>query len=216
MKDETYVFVSDVREKKRTARGSFNRRTHAGKGGTVKLPSDYLTRRELKAMSGEVKSYRLNEPMSWAEFKAMPSDLQVTYINAIRNKFSVPDGKIAEMFGTNKDAVSRYFQRLALNMGRPGKRVNWDQEGWRLWCSGESAADVRADAEDQESGADCPADTELDAGQECAFRALPVSGTLDFECSAEAALDALEQFLGGCKVQMSVSWKIISKGDSDG
>lgn len=46
MNDEKYVFINDCAEKKRTARGIHNKRTHAGKGGKVIFPSDYLTRKE--------------------------------------------------------------------------------------------------------------------------------------------------------------------------
>ena len=63
MTDEKFVFVSDVAEKKRTARGSHNKRTHCGRGGTVRFPSDNMTRKELSKMNGEVKSYRMNDPM---------------------------------------------------------------------------------------------------------------------------------------------------------
>mgnify|MGYP001248187255 FL=1 len=45
MTDEKFVFVSDCADKKRTARGIHNKRTHAGKGGKVIFPSDYLTRK---------------------------------------------------------------------------------------------------------------------------------------------------------------------------
>ena len=54
MNDEKYVFINDCAEKKRTARGIHNKRTHAGKGGKVIFPSDYLTRKEREAMNGEV------------------------------------------------------------------------------------------------------------------------------------------------------------------
>ena len=71
MTDEKFVFVSDCADKKRTARGIHNKRTHAGKGGKVIFPSDYLTRKEREAMNGEVKTYALNRPMRWKAYKSM-------------------------------------------------------------------------------------------------------------------------------------------------
>lgn len=62
MTDEKFVFTSDVADKKRTARGAHNKKAHAGKGGKVKFPADYMTKKELTAMSGEVKSYKMNSP----------------------------------------------------------------------------------------------------------------------------------------------------------
>lgn len=136
MKDETYAFISDVKEKKVTARSARHTRTHCGKGGRVRLPSDNLSKKELMKMSGECKSYRLNEPMTWAEFKAMPNDIQITYIKLLRQKFDVPDGKLAEMFGTSKDGTSRRFKKLGLNEGKTRKRKNWDKEGFFAWWHG--------------------------------------------------------------------------------
>lgn len=86
MTDEKFLFVTDCADKKRTARGVNNKRTHTGKGGKVRFPSDNLTRKELNAMNGEVVSYKLNEPMTWAEFKALPDDIKKTYIKLLREK----------------------------------------------------------------------------------------------------------------------------------
>ena len=62
--DEQYVMISDSIEKKKIARSSHNRKTHCGKSGRVKFPSDYLSKKELKAMNSDVKSYNLNRPMT--------------------------------------------------------------------------------------------------------------------------------------------------------
>ena len=48
MTDEKYIFNETERERKRTARGVHNKRSHAGRGGRVKTPSDYLSRKVRK------------------------------------------------------------------------------------------------------------------------------------------------------------------------
>jgi hypothetical protein len=136
MKDETYVFISDVKDKKVTARSARHQRTHTGKGGRVRLPSDNLSKKELIKMSGDCKSYKLNSPMKWDEFKAMPDDLQVSYVKLLRQKFSVPDTHLAEMFGTSKDGISFRFKKLGLNTGKTRKRKNWDKDGFYAWVNG--------------------------------------------------------------------------------
>lgn len=136
MKDEEYVYRNDVRDKSITARSARSKRTHTGKGGRVRFPSDNLTRKEIEAMNGEAKSYRLNEPMSWQEFKAMPDDIKVIYVKALRKKYEVPDSKMAEMFGTTKDGISLMFKKLGLNNGKTRKRKNWDREGWLAFVNG--------------------------------------------------------------------------------
>ena len=87
-------------------------------------------------MSGECKSYRLNAPMSWSEFKEMPDDIQIAYVKLLRQKFNVPDKKLAEMFGTSKDGISFRFKKLGISMGKCQKRKNWDSEGFYAWLHG--------------------------------------------------------------------------------
>lgn len=79
MTDEKYLFVSDVKDKKRTARGSRNKSRGAAHR-TVRMPSDYLTEKERKSLNGEVVSYNLKQPMKWAAYKALPDDIQREYI----------------------------------------------------------------------------------------------------------------------------------------
>lgn len=148
MTDEKFVFVSDVREKKQTASGAFHKRTHAGKGGAVKFPSDFMTKKELKAMSGEAVSYRLNDPMKWNEFKYMPDDIKVIYIKNIREKFRVPDTKIFEMLGISQQGGSNAFKKLGLSLGKGNKMKNFDSDAWFKWVNGIPAPQPVTSCED--------------------------------------------------------------------
>ena len=116
--DEQYVMISDSIEKKKIARSSHNRKTHCGKGGRVKFPSDYLSKKELKAMNGDVKSYNLNRPMTWKEFRSMPQDLQIMYIKKLRNEFEVPDIVLCKAMGICKSSFSKAMSDLNLSLGR--------------------------------------------------------------------------------------------------
>lgn len=116
--DEQYVMISDSIEKKKIAHSSHNRKTHCGKGGHVKFPSDYLSKKELKAMNGVVKSYNLNKPMTWKEFRSMPQDLQVMYIKKLRNEFEVPDIVLGKAMGICKSSFSRAMSELNLSLGK--------------------------------------------------------------------------------------------------
>ncbi len=84
MEDEKYVYFQELKEKKVTGYSARKKRSHCGKGGRVKLPSDYLTKKELKNMSGECRSYRMNSPMKWHEFKAMPKDCSLLISRHLR------------------------------------------------------------------------------------------------------------------------------------
>ena len=102
MTDEKFVFISESKEKKNIAHSARNRRTHTGKGGKVRFPSDYLSKKELQSMNSEVTAYKLNSMMTWNEFKAMPDDIKVAYIKLIREKFNTTDKVLAEAFGVHR------------------------------------------------------------------------------------------------------------------
>lgn len=122
MTDEKYTFITDVAEKKRIARGAFNKRTHNGKGGKVRFPSDYLSNKERNEMNGEVREYRMNSPITYSEFKKYPDDLKKKYIQRLRDMFDVPDKDIAEMMGVNVKTLATALAKIDARGGRRGKR----------------------------------------------------------------------------------------------
>lgn len=134
MNDEEYLFHTDSWEKKSIANSAFKRRTHTGKGGRVRFPSDHLTKKELEKMNGETKSYRLNEPVSWIEFKAWPDDIKVMYIKLLREKFNVPGRKISDMMNVDAGQFARKIRDLGIAETGRRKTDNWDKEGWYAWC----------------------------------------------------------------------------------
>lgn len=88
-------------------------------------------------MNGKMKSYRLNDPMSWGEFKSMPDDLKVLYIQALRKKYGCPDAKIADMMGVGKMTFSENMKKLGISPGTHAKgRSKWDKEGFYAWANG--------------------------------------------------------------------------------
>lgn len=140
--DEEYFLREDTREKSVTARSSHSTRTHCGKGGSVKFPSDFMSKKELASMNGECKSYRLGSPMDWNEFKSMPEEHQITYIKLLRAKYKIPDSKLAEAMGVSQQTFSPRIRDLGLSLGKAagaaGRR--WvgssDQDNFLTWWNG--------------------------------------------------------------------------------
>lgn len=122
MTDEKYTFITDVAEKKRTARGAFNKRTHNGKGGKVRFPSDYLSNKERNKMNGEIREYHMNSPITYAEFKKYPDDLKKKYVKRLRDMFDVSDTDIAAMMGVNVKTLTTALAKIDARGGRRGKR----------------------------------------------------------------------------------------------
>ena len=122
MTDEKYTFITDVAEKKRTARGAFNKRTHNGKRGKVRFPSDYLSNKERNEMNGKVREYRMNSPITYSEFKKYPDDLKKKYVKRLRDMFDVSDTDIAAMMGVKAKTLNAALIKIDASGGRRGKR----------------------------------------------------------------------------------------------
>ena len=220
--DEQYEFIKDSMDKKNVARSARSTRTHCGKRGAVKFPSDYKTKKELNAMNGEVKSYRMNDPMTWTEFKELPDDLKVIYIKALREKFNVPDAAIAEMMGVPAYTLSRYFKYYGLARGKvAGGNTPWQKEAFLAWAHG---GDPEAVSENEEEVVEEMTFEDLEASESVVepveetensnedsterVCASPVTGSVTFVCDADQALNMLAMILGTHKVDLTVDWII--------
>ena len=116
MSDERYELMQDTKEKAHTARSSKNRRGHCGKGGSVSLPSDRLTKKQMQALNGECKSYHLGRPMSWDDFCKMPDDLKALYVKKLRKNFNLPDEEFAVAMGIDIQIVIDVIKTLGVGL----------------------------------------------------------------------------------------------------
>lgn len=144
MSEITDMFYDECADRKRTARGAFNKRTHNGKRGGVKFPSDYLSKKEKSKMNGKIKVYKMNEPITYAEFKEYPDDLKKQYVNNLREKFDVSDTAIAEMMGINKRTLNRLLNIIHASGGRRGSRKA-DREGFEKWKNAHNVSHTSTD-----------------------------------------------------------------------
>lgn len=212
MTDEKWLFINDTRQKKDVARSARNKRIHTGKGGAVKFPSDFMTIKELNAMNGEVQSYRLNKPMTWAEFKKMPDDIKIVYIKALRQKYGVSDSKIAKMLCVAQPTLSYEIRRLGIGVGRNSERkMIFVKEGWLRWCNGISpVAEVVEEAE--ADPVDIPEAEEAPVVCDNTEKITPCGGCLSFEGNADAALNTVGVLLHGVKVRINITWEMLDNG----
>ena len=219
--DEQWLMIKDSIDKKNVARSSHNKRSHCGKGGSVKFPSDYMTKKELKAMNGEVKSYRLNDPMTWKEFKKLPDDIKVAYIKNLREKYAVPNKDLAKAMGVNSGYFGEILRGLGLGLGKgAGSRSSKKWPGTpkalafkEFWYGSVESTEPSIDiceettnpvqhAIEYTNGA--PVTTES-FGKAC----VPTYGALSFNCKAEDALDKVRAILAGANVHMTITWSTL-------
>lgn len=215
--DEQWVMIKDSIDKKNVARSSHNKRSHCGKGGSVKFPSDYMTKKELKAMNGEVKTYRLNDPMTWREFKKLPDDIKIAYIKNLREKFEVPNKALAEAMHVTYGYFSGILRTLGLGVG---KGTANDSKKWpgtpqalafrEFWYGPVEFAEPSIDIceEDTNPVQDNVEDTNESpvATESLREACAPSYGQLTFDCKAEDALDMVKAILAGKNVHMIITW----------
>ena len=128
MGDAEYVFKQDCRDKKSVGR-SASKKVRNKKG--CNLPSDYMSKKEIRGMNEEVISMNLNRPMSWTKFKFLPKDLQEQYINSLHEKYGCTYNDLSRMFGLGRGTFSRYVKTVGLSVfeSNKGARLS-DEAGW--------------------------------------------------------------------------------------
>lgn len=112
MREETCIFHQDVREKTITGRSARHMRTHCGRRGPVRLPSDTLTKRQRERLNGECRVYRLGQSMDWGSYLQMPRELRITYLKRLRQ--TLQSREIAERMGAAEEELARELEALGL------------------------------------------------------------------------------------------------------
>lgn len=167
MTDEKFMFIQDSKEKKSVAASAFRTRTHCGKGGPVKFPSDFMTRKELNAMNGECKTYTMRDPLTWEQFKALPDDLKVEYVKWVREEFNIPDIAFTEVFGIAQPTLYKWLRTLGLSRGKNSssshKMWNYsdDRDRFLAWLNQEKNKEER----EEEVSVETPEDISEDISE---------------------------------------------------
>lgn len=125
MKDETYTFFEDVREKSKTAR-SAHARPQRGKSRFKQY-----TAKEVREMSGPDYSVKLGKRMTFQELKALPESLQQEYIKDILARYKVGATAIAEVLGAQPQACLKHLKALGFTFPRGGRRSEAELERLR-------------------------------------------------------------------------------------
>ena len=127
MDDAEYVFRQDIRDKKSIGRGSFHKKCGA-RSKKCTLPSDHMTRKELRAMNSEPITWQMSTFYDYATFKTMPADIQVEYLQGITDKWKVGCSAVSEiLFKGSKTSLDSYLRYRGLD-----KKVSWHgQTGMR-------------------------------------------------------------------------------------
>lgn len=147
-------FDYDAYQKKRVA-ASARRRKSGSRSRYVGLPSDHLTQKELRAMSGEVQSYNMNAPIRWSAFLTWPHDLQQEYVSKLQAEYGATGEMLAECFGTSRAIVIRGLKEAGIQLvSQPKHRSKRDvvdrTQRWHGFLYGDHGAPCEETPETEE------------------------------------------------------------------
>lgn len=129
-------FDYDVMQKKRIARGAFNRKC-GSKSKKCSLPSDNLTEAQMRKRSGPVQSVQLGQPCTWEQFKGLSDTLKKSYLMDLHNTYRASSGMLSKMFGVHITMVCDERARLGLPNCKKGHRASKEQRAmWEAFCNG--------------------------------------------------------------------------------
>lgn len=134
-------FDFDCAQKKRIARGAFNRKGTTNRKG-CRLPHENLTKKELEKLNGEITTVSMLSPIAWATFKALAHDLQEEYLNTQIRRFGVGLTTIGrELFelGGSDSMLANYVRDHDLDIvsAPPGRQPKAARDSWLRWLKPE-------------------------------------------------------------------------------
>lgn len=140
-------FDYDVKEKKRIARGAYAK-VNGSRSKRCTLPGDYLTPAQKKKLSTTLVDVNLKRPMTWDQFKALPTDIKKEYLTFLRDDCHGTLTSITQMFGIARTSYNHHINRheptLKLLFNFTGRTSKEDRAIWRAWLAGEDTPVVIA------------------------------------------------------------------------
>ena len=122
-------FDKEVQHKKEISR-SAAKRVNGSKSKKCSLPSDNLTKKQIRAMCDEVVTYNIHKFMTWEEFKRLPDDLAQLHLEYIVKKYRATAKAIAEAFGVHPVTFSRCLRTRGILVDWPNVHGFKPSEAW--------------------------------------------------------------------------------------
>ena len=128
-------FDFDAMQKKRIAQGAKHK---VGRRSGCTLPSDTLTEAQKRKLNGPVVTLKLDEPMTWKDFKALPEDKRRLYAEHIKELYNPSWKQWGQMFHTHPNTVRQHFIRytIADARGWGASTTRADRARWDAFCNG--------------------------------------------------------------------------------
>ena len=217
MNDIEFILKEDIKEKKKAGSG-YRYKKNGSKSKKCTLPSDNLSKKEIEKMNGECKVYNLNKPMRYSNFCAMPVDLQIKYLEMLRDKFGANQTEISKMMGVADTTLASHRAKFlgSKPIFRSYKHSSLNVEAWNRFVNGEEGKDTVVAEPDENLGDTCRIDNFADATylpyNKIVSKADIVNGSMNLKGKADDIFRKMTDILG-CEneYEIYVCFKAVSK-----
>lgn len=221
MTDAEYLFKQDIREKKSANRGA-RAKVSGSKTKYCGLPSDSLTAAQLKRRNSPVYTYNISKCLSFDEFKRLPDDLKLQYLNTLSATYRVPLKTIAESMGCGKSTMSRYSELVGFHPTY-SYRTPAPDDKWFDFVAGVLTAEGRPVGEqpqpetENELSVSNDAPTAATVDTHVPVPVHPTSGELVITCTqAELSSYLHTSIPANIVYEFSVRFKLVNEPKQDG
>lgn len=120
------IFEQEVAQRRMLSRQAKYRKC-GSKSKKCPMSTDHMTKRQWEERCGDIVTYQLGKPMSWDEFKQMPSNIQKEYLLNLIHKYSTTAADLSRMFGITAPTVTKFCgnREIGIEFSR-GKRMSKD------------------------------------------------------------------------------------------
>lgn len=212
MNDIESLLKEEIKEKKQAGSG-YRYKKNGRKSKKCSLPSDHLSKKEIEKMNGECKVYNINKPMTYNDFCAMPVDIQIMYLENLRDKYGASLLDIANMMGCKYTTLTEHKRKILDE--KPAfisyQNSRLDVDAWNRFVNCEEA-DEPVEPESDEEVEGNSNDTEGLNYNEVVPKADIISGTIDFKGKAGDILRRMMDILGyDNEYEICVCFKSVNK-----
>lgn len=128
MNNETYTFIQTQKERNSMRHGAFARKD-GSKSKRCSLPSDNLSPAQKRKLNGPLESINLNQPMTYAELKAVSPSLRSTYLHHLVDDLGARRKDLMGMLGISDATMFKLLKSLpepvVFQKGRPKVKRSW-------------------------------------------------------------------------------------------
>lgn len=112
-------FEEEVQEKKALARNN-RYKTGWGQRPTKAFEQPEPSEKEIEKKHGEVMEYKIGQPITWAEFKKYPKEMQQEWVNAFTEKFECSTKGMSILFGLHNTSINSHCQKREITIPKTG------------------------------------------------------------------------------------------------